>query len=136
MTETAESVEFVHRNCEPRRLRDVQAVIDQRDALVDRHAELRRAIEAWIRHGEAVPSDVTTYERWIVHTELRAILDDDATREPMHVHPDAEASNALAGFVIDHFESRGYVPFSARYGVAGDFLRWLDENRPGWRDAK
>jgi len=37
-------------------------------------AELRRKIEAWIRHGEAVPEDCTTYERWIVHYELRALI--------------------------------------------------------------
>lgn len=36
--------------------------------------ELARKIEAWVRHGEAVPADVTTYERWIVNTELRDII--------------------------------------------------------------
>lgn len=36
--------------------------------------DLCRRIEAWIRHGEAVPADVTTYDRWIVHEELRAII--------------------------------------------------------------
>ena len=39
-------------------------------------AEVERRIEAWIRHGEQVPADVTTYERWIVHGELRALIRD------------------------------------------------------------
>lgn len=38
--------------------------------------KLARKIEAWIRHGEAVPSDVTTYERWIVNTELRGLIEE------------------------------------------------------------
>lgn len=42
-------------------------------------ADLRGRIEAWIRHGESVPSDVTTYDRWIVHSELRAALAGDTT---------------------------------------------------------
>jgi len=37
-------------------------------------AGAERRLEAWIRHGEAVPDDVTTYERWIVHDELRALV--------------------------------------------------------------
>ena len=40
------------------------------EALVD----VERRVEAWIRHGEAVPSDVTDYDREIVHAELRMIL--------------------------------------------------------------
>lgn len=39
-------------------------------------AEFCRRLTAWIRHGEAVPSDVTTYDRWIVHAELRQMIDD------------------------------------------------------------
>lgn len=31
-------------------------------------------LEAWIRHGEAVPADVTTYDREIVHAELRQLI--------------------------------------------------------------
>ena len=53
----------------------------------------------------------------------------------MKVHSDAEASNALAGIVIDHMDEKQpgeYVDFSLRYGIAGEFLHWLDENRPGW----
>jgi len=53
----------------------------------------------------------------------------------MRTHPDAEASNALAFIVIDQSEERTpgeYVDFSFRYGIAGDFLHWLDEHRPGW----
>ncbi|KAB2809244.1 hypothetical protein F9L07_19580 [Pimelobacter simplex] len=38
--------------------------------------EIERRIEAWIRHGEAVPADVTTYDREIVHRELRALICD------------------------------------------------------------
>lgn len=57
----------------------------------------------------------------------------------MKTHPDAEASNALAGIVIDHMEERGpgvHVAFSLRYGIAGEFLHWLDEHRPGWADLR
>lgn len=39
-------------------------------------AEVERRIEAWIRHGEAVPADVTTYERRNVHDELRMLIRD------------------------------------------------------------
>jgi hypothetical protein len=57
-------------------------------------AEVERRIEAWIRHGEAVPSDVTTYDRGIVHAELRMLIQDAraATTETPpacgHVYPD------------------------------------------------
>lgn len=56
-------------------------------------------------------------------------------RKPVRNHPDAEASNALAEHVYERLTpwiDGGYVPFSARFGVAGDFLHWLDANRPGW----
>jgi len=65
-----------------------------------------------------------------VHTFRRP-----ATEDVVKVHPDAEASNALAGIVVDHMgeDHPGlYVKFSFRYGIAGEFLHWLDENRPGW----
>lgn len=35
---------------------------------------LLQHLKAWIRHGEAVPSDVTTYERSTVHDDLRAFI--------------------------------------------------------------
>jgi hypothetical protein len=35
---------------------------------------LCRRIEAWIRHGEAVPADVASYSREIVHHELREMI--------------------------------------------------------------
>ncbi len=41
-----------------------------------RPGDLHTALAAWIRHGEAVPDDATTYERWIVNAELRALLDE------------------------------------------------------------
>lgn len=48
---------------------------------------------------------------------------------------DGEAANAIAGAAIDRFGPLlPHVPFSARYGLAADVLRWLDEHRPGWRD--
>ena len=53
----------------------------------------------------------------------------------MRTHPDAEASNALAFIVIvqsKEWAPGEYVPFTFRYGIAGDFLHWLDEHRPGW----
>jgi len=40
----------------------------------DEQAVVRRKVEAWIRHGEAVPPGVTTYDREIVHAELRNIF--------------------------------------------------------------
>lgn len=46
---------------------------------------LIRSIRAWVRHGEAVPPNVTTYDRWLVHAELLALLPDD-TKEAEH-HP-------------------------------------------------
>lgn len=42
--------------------------------LAARQEDLERRMEAWIRHGEAVPSAVTTYDRWIVHDELRHMV--------------------------------------------------------------
>jgi len=41
-----------------------------------RRSELIRKLEAWIRHGEAVPADVTTYDRAIVNAELRALIEE------------------------------------------------------------
>lgn len=37
---------------------------------------LARRLEAWIRHGEAVPASVTTYDREIVNYELRELIRD------------------------------------------------------------
>ena len=51
---------------------------------------------------------------------------------------DAEASNALAGFVytrMSPYVEMGHTPFSVRYGIASDFQSWLDENRPRWREG-
>lgn len=57
----------------------VERTIEAFERIVREHteralAEVEQRIEAWIRHGEAVPADVTTYDRWIVHEELRAIV--------------------------------------------------------------
>ena len=41
---------------------------------------LCRKLEAWIRHGEAVPADAKDYSRDIVHTELRWLIDEARTR--------------------------------------------------------
>lgn len=64
---------------------------------------------------------------------------DVVDRKPIKTHPDAEASNALADFVYGRlvpYTEMGHTPFSARYGVAGDFLEWLDEHRPRWREEE
>lgn len=36
--------------------------------------EFERRIEAFIRHGESVPADVTTYDRATVHSDLRSLI--------------------------------------------------------------
>lgn len=64
---------------------------------------------------------------------------DPLDRKPVVSHPDAEASNALANYVTERmypYVHRGHTLFSARYGIAGDFLHWLDEHRPGWNDTR
>jgi len=64
---------------------------------------------------------------------------DPLDRKPVVNHPDAEASNALANYVTERmypYVHRGHTLFSARYGIAGDFLHWLDEHRPGWNDTR
>ncbi|KAB2808336.1 hypothetical protein F9L07_22740 [Pimelobacter simplex] len=52
---------------------DRQIVREHVTAALD---EIEKRIEAWVRHGEAVPADVTTYDREIVHRELRALICD------------------------------------------------------------
>lgn len=37
---------------------------------------LAQRLESWIRHGEAVPAHVTTYDRSIVNAELRALVEE------------------------------------------------------------
>ena len=44
-----------------------------RDEVVD---DVARRIEAFIRHGEAVPDDVTQYDRDAVHNDLRILIAD------------------------------------------------------------
>lgn len=54
---------------------DVPALVAEVRSLRDRDAETRRLIEAWVRHGRAVPAEVTTYDRELVNMELLAIVE-------------------------------------------------------------
>lgn len=56
----------------------VHALLGEVRRLHRRRDRLRQRIESWIRHGEAVPPDVTTYDRETVHIELRAMLEEDS----------------------------------------------------------
>lgn len=44
--------------------------------------DVQRRIDAFIRHGEAVPADVTTYDREAVHNDLRVLAADIAREAP------------------------------------------------------
>ncbi|WP_370290260.1 hypothetical protein [Nocardioides sp.] len=55
----------------------LNAAIERADREKARADNLIRSIRAWVRHGEAVPSNVTTYDRWMVHAELLGLLPDD-----------------------------------------------------------
>jgi hypothetical protein len=59
----------------------------ERDTFAARLDKLRAGIEAWIRHGEAVPDHVTTYQRWIVHEELKALLAADGAGDNSKTSP-------------------------------------------------
>lgn len=57
---------------------ELYAVVEQiiAEHLTARMTLLSQKVEAWIRHGEAVPADVTDYDRSIVHIELRALVEE------------------------------------------------------------
>lgn len=96
---------------------------------------LYAALAAWIRHGEAVPADVTTYDRSIVHEGLRALLaeyaptpSDQALRD---LRAGVEARDRIARVLYEeHFDredddwlsTTDGSPNSASYALADRIL--------------
>lgn len=68
---------------------------DRAEAAETRTERLERGIRAFVRHGQAVPRGVTTYDRGIVHAELLALVDAEKESAPARAEA-AEARTAPA----------------------------------------